>query len=458
MSRCGRAALFAESRGRRTVIVEGGESRICILGLWHQGPVLAACFSDLGHSVVGVSDVATVARLTQGEPPVREPKLPGIIRRNLQTGRLHFTTDVDSALLGADFVFISFDTMVNDDDAPDTRDILGAAVRIGEGPQDDHPPIVIVTAQVPVGTCDEVHRLIRRTSGRSRTSPVVYVPEFLRLGRAVDTLRGADRFVVGASDQSAGDRVEELYSVFGRPTVRTDIRTAEMSKHASNSFLATSISFINEIADLCEVVQADVDGVVRVMRLDPRIGRQAFLEPGLGFAGGTLGRDVRALQAVGQTKAITTPVLDATMLVNGARWAWVMRQIRRIGIDVEGAHFGILGLAYKPGTNTLRRSVALQIAFRLTELGASIRAFDPLTDDLPSSPEIEVCADPYSASAGCDALLVLNTWPAIQKLDFARIRSLMRRPVIIDARHAFEAARMREMGFEYSVPGRARAD
>ncbi|MCL4369676.1 MAG: nucleotide sugar dehydrogenase, partial [Chloroflexi bacterium] len=268
--------------------------------------------------------------------------------------------------------------------------------------------------------------------------------------------RRADRFVVGADDPAVAERVAALYRPLGRPLVVTKLRTAEMAKHACNAFLATSISFINEIANLCSEVGADAVQVGEVMKLDRRIGRYAFLSPGLGFAGGTLGRELRALQKLGRNHGCETPMMDAVVAVNQARARLVGERLQRLLGRVEGLQVGVLGLTYKPGTSTLRRSIALDIIRDLVSRGTLVKAFDPLArlDEVAELPPFEVCPDPFAAAEGSDAVLLVTEWAGTRELDLPRLRSVMRRPVFIDTRNLFDPARMEQMGFVYSGVGR----
>lgn len=427
---------------------------ICIVGLWHQGSVLSACFADMGHRVRGVGeDERAISALNGGQPPVYEPRLSGLIRRNIRRGRLRYTVDPREGLRGAEFAYIAVDTPVGPHDEPHVAVVDDAARLIGRCIS--RPLRVCVTAQVPVGTCERLEAILREQNPRA-ASKVVYVPEFLRLGSAVDSFRRADRFVVGSNDPAAARRVAALYKPLRRPIVMTDVRTAEMAKHASNAYLAASISFINEIADLCEEVGADVGDVARIMRLDRRIGKHAFLSPGLGFAGGTLGREVRALQGLGRRTGRVTPLMDAVIAVNDARASLVPDRLRRLYGSLRGLRVGVFGLTYKPGTSTLRRSAAVEIIRRLVAGGASVAAFDPLArlDEALDLPPFELCPDPYAAARAADALVVVTEWAGIREVSLRRLRAVMARPVLIDARNLFDPGAMEKLGFTYLGIGR----
>ena len=429
-------------------------ANLCVAGLWHQASVLSACLADMGHYVRGVgNDEQAVDALNNAQPLVYEPKLQAIMRRNQRAGRLKYTTSYQEALHEADFAYIAIDTPVGQDDESDLSNIFDTARHIGQAISSKL--ILIVSAQVPVGTCELIANIIREENTTSDFD-MAYVPEFLRLGTAIETFRKADRFVIGADDPVVAERVEALYRPLNRPIVLTDIRTAEMAKHASNAFLATSISFINEMANLCDEVGADASQVSQIMRLDRRVGKHAFLSPGLGFAGGTLGREIRALQKLGQEHGCETPMMDAVWTINRARAGVVGQRLQKIYGSLDGLQVGILGLTYKPGTSTLRRSIALEIVRDLSDQGVSVRAFDPLArlDEVSDLPSFESAPDPYSAAQGSDALVLVTEWTDICDLDLTRLRAVMSRPVFIDTRNLFDPVEMKEAGFLYSGIGR----
>jgi UDPglucose 6-dehydrogenase len=308
---------------------------------------------------------------------------------------------------------------------------------------------------------------------------VAYVPEFLRLGIAVETFCQADRFVIGCNDPMIAERVAALYQPLGRPIIYTDICSAEMAKHASNAFLATSISFINEIANLCEALGANALEVARILKLDQRIGQHAFLSPGLGFAGGTLGREIRALQRLGSAYQMPTPLMDAVWQVNAQRAQLVSRRLWMALGALEGQQIGILGLTYKAGTSTLRRAISLDIARDLIRQGAKIKAFDPLAnlaevsntapEFIPSLhsgqaltkdglstglPPMQVCIDPYEVAQGSSALVLVTEWAGLNDLDFKQMRASMRGDAFLDTRNLLDPGRMAEAGFRYFGIGR----
>jgi UDPglucose 6-dehydrogenase len=416
--------------------------------------VYGAGLADVGHRVTGLCDTdATAAALNAGRPIIHEHGLPALLRRNLKRGRLRYTTDYRAALEGARFAFISIDTPVRDDDASDLSSILDAARRIGDARSG--ALTVCVTAQVPVGTTHEIGRLVAAGAGRGRVD-VAYVPEFLRLGTAIETFRRADRFVVGADDPAVAKRVAALYAPLRRPTLLTSVRSAEMGKHASNTFLATSISFINEMSDLCEAVGADASAVAAILKADRRIGPHAFLSPGLGFAGGTLGREIKALQKIGAGASIATPMMDAALAVNLRRPEHVTRRLRDALGGLGGRQIGVLGLTYKPGTSTLRRAISVDIMRRLVSEGARLRAYDPLANfaEAAELPPFERSESPYEAADGADAVLLLTEWADIDRMDLRRLRRHMRGRLFFDTRNLLAVDTLRRAGFDTIGIGR----
>jgi len=428
-------------------------ANICVTGIWHQGTVVSACLADLGNNVRGVCDEKTAAQLNAGQPPVHEPVLSEILQRNLKAGRLSYTTSYAEGLEGAEFVFISTDTPVDMNDDSDLSSIYAIADNIGRYVHNDI--VLCVTAQVPIGTSEDLSLTIRNLSS-VYSGAVAYVPEFLRLGIAVQTFMEADRFVIGCNAPSVAERVAALYEPLGRPIVITDIRSAEMAKHASNIFLATSISFINEIANLCEVLGANALEVAKIMKLDCRIGKNAFLSPGLGFAGGTLGREIRALQKIGASHQVPTPLLDAVWQVNSQRAQLVSCRLSSVLGALEGHQIGILGLTYKAGTNTLRRAISLEIIQNLTKQGAKIKAFDPLANlsEVNDLPPMQMCTDPYKVADQSDAMVLITEWSDINSLDLRRLRKNMQGDIFLDTRNFFDPIRMKEAGFRYFSIGR----
>jgi len=421
----------------------GRPSSIAIVGGWHQSSVLAAGFAEIGHDVTGIAEPAAAMGLAQGRAPLFEPGLDDLLAQGIQSGRLRFTSSFQEGLRHAEFVFISIDTPVRDDDTSDLDLIWRSVEQLAAAPPGTP---VVVTAQVPVGTSHE----IARRSGRS----VAYVPEFLRLGTALETFRQADRFVIGADDPDLARRIATIYQPLGRPLHFTTVRTAEMAKHASNAFLATSVSFINEISDLCEREGADVKEVAAILKLDRRIGPNAFLSAGLGFAGGTLGREIKALQMLGASHGVATDVFDAVERVNARRVPHMVEILRSSAGGIRGSRVAVFGLTYKTGTSTLRRSAALTLIGLLVAEGASVSAFDPLAqpDETAHLPPFELHREPAPVLTGASALFLMAPWP--DSIPFDAAASLMARPLLIDTGNYLDAPAASAAGFAYHGVGR----
>ncbi|MHB8512024.1 MAG: UDP-glucose dehydrogenase family protein [Actinomycetota bacterium] len=427
-------------------------AQISIVGCWHQGTVLSACFADLGHVVAGIpATQQSAAFLSKGRAPVREPGLDAIIRRNIKALRLRYTTSFEEAIPGSEFVFVSFDTPVGDDDRAQVGVVREAAESIAR--RIDRPITLVVTAQVPVGMSQELAETIERQSGK--TCSVSYVPEFLRLGEAVNTFRKADRFVIGCEDDTVAEKVAALYRPLKRPLIFTGVRAAEMSKHASNSFLAVSIAFANELADICDEREVDFYEVMKVMKADPRIGQKAFLAPGLGFAGGTLGRDLRALQDL-RSEAPKHSIIDDVVEANRNRPKVILRMLRDQLGDLPGKEIGILGLTYKPGTSTIRRSTALEVIGHLANDGVKVKAFDPLADlnEQAELPPFTMCEDVFEVADGADALVLITEWPELEQIDLSKLGRVMRGNTIIDTRNFFDNSEMARANLSHLAIGR----
>jgi UDPglucose 6-dehydrogenase len=427
---------------------------ICVIGLWHLGCVVAASWAELGHRVVGTDPSAPVVEaLRGGKPPIFEPGLEDLVRKNLQAGTLSFAGDVGTAARGARFAFIAFDTPVDDDDRSDLAPLERALDALA--PVLERGAIVVVSSQVPVGTCRRWRERLRQGSPHGEVD-LVYSPENLRLGEAIACYLHPDRIVVGADAAATAARVTELFAPMAAPVLPMSLPSAEMAKHALNGFLATSVSFINEIATLCETSGADVLAVAEALRTDPRVGRRAFLSPGFGFAGGTLARDVQVLKETGRAAGAATPLLDGVLEVNRRRSGLVLRRLSDVLDGVAGRTIGVLGLTYKAGTSTLRRSVALEVIASLAGAGARVQAFDPAADlaELDGRAKFEMAPDAYAAARGAMALVVLTEWPEFRALDFERVRGLMAQPVILDGKNLLADLDLAARGFRYLGVGR----
>jgi len=430
------------------------DDKVCVVGIWHLGSVYSACLAELGYSVVGVDkDESRVENLNRGVPPLFEPGLEELIAKNISLKRLSYTTDLRSALARASFVVIAFDTRVDENDEVDLLEIFDTVEELSESLENGS--IIVVSSQVPVGTCEEIKSLIMQKR-RSLNFDVACVPENLRLGKAIERFMNPEGIVIGADNDATLNRVEAFFGVVKARKVKMDLRSAEMTKHALNAFLATSISFINEIANICDEVGANALKVSEALHLDSRIGPKAMLKPGLGFAGGTLARDLKVLQKLGARLRYQTQLIDGVLTVNQRQNRMIAGKLQKIYGSLQNLTVGVLGLTYKAGTSTLRRSASIEIIRNLTEGGAKVKAYDPKADlrEVQGHREFEFCSDPLAVAKGSDALVFVTDWPEFKELDFSRIKSLMRKPVLIDAQNMLEAERLIQMGFIYLGVGR----
>jgi UDPglucose 6-dehydrogenase len=428
--------------------------QICVIGVGYVGIVTAACFSDLGNRVIALDiSESKIEGLKRGEMPIYEPGLKELIERNVRAGRLEFTTSYPEGLEGSEFVFIAVGTPSGVDGEADLRYVASAARSIAETMK--APLIVVNKSTVPVGTGDWVADIIRSHQPEPIPFSVVSCPEFLREGSAISDFMQPHRTVLGSLEPEAADKVAQLHLPLRAPIVITDLRTAEMIKYASNAFLATKISFINEIANICEALGADVKEVAAGMGYDRRIG-QAFLDAGLGYGGSCFPKDVKALAYMAAEKGRHPQLLNAVMEINDDRRPMFVNRLKDMLGDLNGKVIGLLGLSFKPNTDDMRDAPAITISDALLTQGARVRAYDPVAMEVaqPLLPNVEMCRDPYTLAQGCDALMVVTEWNEFKQLDLERIRSLMRQPVLIDGRNIYDPAVLRQMGFIYHGIGR----
>jgi UDPglucose 6-dehydrogenase len=427
-------------------------SGVCVVGLWHLGCVASACLAELGLRSRGFDPDPDVVRgLLLGKPPLFEPGLEELIARNMAAGRLSFHPGLSEALRDADVALVAFDTPVDEHDESDLTPIVRAIDEVAE--HANPGTLVVVSSQVPIGTSDDLEARLRRAAP-DKGLAVAYCPENLNLGRAIATYMTPERLVIGADDPAVAERVSTLFSGIPAPRLMMSRRSAEMAKHALNSYLATSVSFINEVADLCETTGADVRDVIQALRTDSRIGPRAFLAPGLGFAGGTLARDIQVLRRQGVGGGRPTPLLDAVLTVNRSRLGFVRDRLLAHFRSLPGLTIAMLGLTYKPGTSTLRRSTSVAIARDLIGHGCQVRAFDPAAErDDSMLSGIDLCRDVYEAARDVDALVIATEWPEFREVDFARLKRTMRQPVVIDCKNHLTGCRLPEAGFRYIAVG-----
>lgn len=432
------------------------DKRVCVVGVWHLGCVTSACLADLGYSVVGVDrNSKRVANLNKGIPPLFELGLPELLTNNLKRKSLSYTDNLKQALSGAGYVVIAFDTAVNEKDEVDLSEIFALSTEIGKYLEND--AVVVVTSQIPLGTCDKIKALISQSNPRLRFD-IAYSPENLRLGQAIESFKNPHRIVIGADSAATLDKAEQLFAPINALKLRMSLKSAEMTKHALNALLGMSISFGNEIANLCDELGADALKVVNALHLDERIGNKLPLLPGLGFSGATLARDLIVLQNMGDKLNYETYLVDAILQVNKLQNQLVIRKLEKVFGKIKGLQIGILGLTYKPDTSTLRRSAALEIIRDLVGKGAVIKACDPKAspEEVKTHKEFEFCSDAYAVAKNSSALVLVTEWSEFKNLDFARIKSLMKKPVFIDAKNMLDDEQMIKQGFTYLGVGRGR--
>ncbi|OGO40371.1 MAG: UDP-glucose 6-dehydrogenase [Chloroflexi bacterium RBG_16_57_9] len=427
---------------------------ICVLGTGYVGLVTGTCFADLGNQVTCVDiDEHKIQKLNDGIMPIYEPGLEEMVKRNYQAGRLRFTTSYPEGVSAAEFVFIAVDTPSGSEGEADLRYIRSAAEGLAEVM--DHPLIIVNKSTVPIGTGDFVADMLHRKLKKDISFSVVSNPEFLREGSAVYDFLYPDRVVLGSTDHEAAEKVAQLYLPLRTRIIITDMRTAEMIKYASNAFLATRISFINEIASMCERLGADIKEVAAGMGYDKRIGH-AFLDAGLGFGGSCFPKDVKALEYMASIHGCHPQLLRAVMEINRDQRRQVIQKLRTLLGSLRDQTIGILGLSFKPNTDDMREAPAIEIIHLLQNEGAQIRAYDPVSmkNARQILYDVTLCDDPYALAEGCDALIIVTEWNEFKQLNLVRIKELMRRPCIVDGRNIYDPEIMQAYGFTYRGIGR----
>jgi UDPglucose 6-dehydrogenase len=436
--------------------------RIAMIGSGYVGLVSGACLADFGHGVVCIdTDPAKIEALRAGRMPIYEPGLEALVGENVRQGRLAFRTELSEAVAEADAVFIAVGTPSRRGDGFADLSFVHAAAR-AIAPALRGFTVVVTKSTVPVGTGDEVERLIRETNPEADVA-VASNPEFLREGAAIADFKRPDRIVVGAEDPRAVAVLNEIYRPLylnQAPILVTGRRTAELTKYAANAFLATKITFINEIADLCERVGADVQQVARGIGLDNRIGSK-FLHAGPGYGGSCFPKDTLALVKTAQDHGAPMRIVETVAAVNESRKRAMARKvIAACGGGVRGKTVALLGLTFKPNTDDMRDAPALAIVAGLQDAGARVRAYDPEGMDQARAllSEVTYAADPYDCAEGADALVLVTEWDAFRALDFARLRERMAQPVLVDLRNVYRPQDIQARGFRYVSVGRPEAE
>ncbi|MBV9489330.1 MAG: nucleotide sugar dehydrogenase [Verrucomicrobia bacterium] len=419
-----------------------------VTGLWHLGCVTAACVSEYAR-VIGLDfDRRTIDGLQAAQPPLYEPGLAGLIQRRMQAGALEFTDDAGAACRGADLLWVCYDTPVDDNDVADLTPVLAGIDACATHLKPN--TLVLISSQVPAGTC-------RDLEGRYPRLRFAYSPENLRLGKAIEIFSRADRIVLGVRHQGDAEQLRPLLSHFTGDVVVMRTESAEMTKHAINSFLALSITFMNEVARLCEATGADAKEVERGLKSESRIGPKAYLSPGGPFAGGTLARDVVALARIGARHDEPLELIPAIKTSNDAHKRWALQKLRGRFADLRAKRVAVLGLTYKPGTDTLRRSLAVEICRALASEGAELTLYDPRVPGLPEELQrFQLYRNATEAVAGSDAVIVATEWPEIRQAPWRELVGQLREPLIIDA-NGFLAEQVSALpGVDYRRVGKPR--
>ena len=432
---------------------------IAMIGAGYVGLVSGACFSEFGHHVVCVDqDQVKVQRLRRNEMPIYEPGLDSLVARNATAGRLTFESDLTKAVANADLVFIAVGTPSRRGDGHADLSFVREAARQIAKALKGHT-VIVTKSTVPVGTGREVAEIVKQTNPAADFD-VVSNPEFLREGSAIDDFMRPNRVVIGAEAERAKEVMRQLYRplfLIETPILFTGLETAELIKYAANGFLAMKISFINQIADLCEKVGADVHDVARGIGLDGRIGSK-FLHPGPGYGGSCFPKDTRALVEIARQAGAPVSLIEATDAFNEARKVQMVDRVRRaVGGSLKGKVVALLGLTFKPNTDDMREAPSLAIGPALVEEGAKVQAHDPegIAEARKLMPDLTYCDDPYVAMTGADVLVLMTEWNSYRALDLRRMKSALKQPIVVDLRNIYRPGEMRAAGFQYSSIGRA---
>lgn len=432
--------------------------RLSVVGIGHVGLVHAACMASVGHEVLGVDeDAAKVQAISEGRLPFFEPGLAELVQAELTSGRLRVSTEVADAVRDRDIAFVCVGTPTKPNGEPDLSQVERVAATLASAIEGY--VVIAEKSTVPVGTGEAVRRGVESMAPAGAEFDVASNPEFLQEGTAVRDTLEPSRIVIGAATDRATETLRRAYEPIieatGCPVITTTVETAELVKHSSNAFLATKISFINQVAEICERTNADVETIAYAMGLDHRIG-PAFLKAGIGYGGACLPKDVQAYHYTAETYGVEFPLLRAVDRINNERRLRFVERVRGAVGDLEDKRLAVWGLAFKAGTDDLRHSPGLEIAQRLSTSGAFVKAYDPAAMDAaaPLLPHVEMAADAYEAARSADAVVICTEWPAFAEADLKLLRSVMARPVIVDGRNLFDPASVAAEGFLYVSMGR----
>ena len=434
---------------------------ICVIGTGYVGLVTGACLAEFGMTLTCVDNVVEkIDLLKQGKSPIYEPGLEDLLKKNMKDGRLRFSTNLREGVASSLVVFIAVGTPSGKDGSADLGAVEHVAKEIAQCM--DGYKVVVVKSTVPVGTCRRLKKLIRENQVRPTPFDIVSNPEFQREGSAIEDFMRPDRVTIGAESEQAVAIMKDIYNalyLLETPFVITSLETAEMIKYAANAFLATKVTFINEIANLCEAAGADVHHVARAMGLDGRIGKK-FLHPGPGYGGSCFPKDTRALLRIARERGYPFKVLDSVIEVNEQQKERMVKKISEKVGDLRGKTIGMLGLSFKPNTDDIRESSAIAIIEGLMAQGAKVKAFDPaaMAEARAVLPQVEYVEDAYTVAKGSDALVLATEWNQFRRLDLQKVKELLKHPVFIDLRNVYDPDQMKKMGFDYTCVGRARVE
>ena len=430
---------------------------ICVIGTGYVGLVTGACLAEFGMNLICVdNDIQKIDLLKQGKITIYEPGLDNLVAKGIREGRLRFSSSIEEGVKSSLVIFIAVGTPPNEDGSADLRFVEEVGKEIA--PWMDGYKVAVMKSTVPVGTARRLKELIQKHQPQPAPFDIVSNPEFLREGSAIEDFMRPDRVVIGAESEQAAAIMKDIYSalyLIETPFILASLESAEMIKYATNGFLATKVTFINEIANLCEKVGADVHHVAKAMGLDGRIGKK-FLHPGPGYGGSCFPKDTRALSKIAREKGYTFRILDSVIQANEDQKRRMVDKIKGMVGDLNGKKIGILGLSFKPNTNDIRESPSIAIIRGLLEMEAKVKTFDPAAMEEAKAilPEVEYGKDAYDVASGADALVLVTEWNQFRRLDLLRIKALLKEPIFIDLRNVYDPTHMKRLGFRYCGVGR----
>lgn len=423
--------------------------KISIIGLWHLGCVTSACLANFGYNVIGYDkDKKIVKNLLKGKVPILELGLEELIKKNINGKRLQFSNNLKEVVCDANYILLTIDTPVDEQDMVDLSSINDVIYEISRFITDQ--VTIIICSQIPVGTSKKYIEIIKQKRQDIKFG-LAYCPENLRLGNAIKNFENPDRIIIGVENKETANKVLKFFDVLNCPKIIMSLEEAEMTKHAINSFLATCISFANSVGNLCNKIGIDMEKVSEGLMSESRIGNKLPLRAGMGFAGGTLGRDLRILEKIGEQNGNKMELVKSVLKVNHEQNILIVSKLKEFFHSLEDLTIGILGLTYKAGTNTLRRSTSIEIINELLVSNSKVRAYDPAITEIKSitNNNFQLYNDPYLVVKGVDILIILTDWPEFQKLNYKEIYNNMKRPIILDMKNCLNKIMLKKIGFNY---------